>query len=100
MDYRRRLDLNVKDDDLKDISVGDTIEILVKGKVKEVRLGDTPEKPREKAKGDSSPCCGCGIPYSSPSQICIEMDSQKVTAGENKFAALVKERDDDAEEDD
>lgn len=94
MDYRRRLDLNVKDSDLKGVSVGDVIEVTVKGKVKEVRLGDKPE-PEEKKKRKDSGCCGCGIPFHSPSQICIEMDSQRVVAGENKFSALLKQEEEE-----
>ena len=90
MDYRRRLDLNVKDKDLEGIAIGDEVTITVTGKVKELREGDKPDKKRE----TNDSCC-CGIAYSSPSQICIEMSKQVVTNGENQFNAMLKDEEDD-----
>lgn len=90
MDYRRRLDVNVKDKDLEGVSVGDEVTIHVTGIVKELRLGDTPEKKRE-----SEDSCCCGIPYSSPSQICIEMDKQIVEHGKSQFEAMLQSEEED-----
>lgn len=94
MDYKRRMSVEVKDADVKKLSLGDEITIICKGKVKELDLGDKPE-PEEKTKRKSGGICGCGISYHSPSRITIEMDSQKIESGENKFAALTKDEEEE-----
>lgn len=91
MNWKRHMSIDVKDADVKKLSLGDEVTVICKGKVKDLHLGDKPEKKREK--DDKGPCC-CGIPYSSPSRIEIEMDSQKIESGDNTFSALSKDEED------
>lgn len=95
MDYKRRMSVEVKDADVKKLSLGDEVTIICKGKVKELNLGDPPKEEDKKSRKDKG-CCGCGIAYHEPSRVVIEMDSQKVEAGENKFSVLSR----DSEEED
>lgn len=97
MDYKRRMSVEVKDADVKKLQLGDEVTIICKGKVKELRLGDPPKEEDKKARKDKG-CCGCGISWHEPSRVDIEMTSQKVESGENKFSTLSVDKDE--EEDD
>lgn len=94
MDYKRRHSIELKDSDVKKLKLGDEVEITIKGKVKELELGDPPAE-KEKTDRASKGCCGCGIPWTQPSRIVVEMDSQKVKSGENTFSQLAREEEDD-----
>ncbi len=87
MDWKRRLEIDVKDADVKKLSLGDEVTIVCKGKVKDLHLGDPKTEEDKKKRKEDKGCC-CGIPYVSPSRITIEMESQKIESGENKFSAL------------
>lgn len=94
MDYKRRHSVEVKDSDVKKLKLGDEVTITIKGKVKELELGDPPAEEAKKARADKG-CCGCGISYQMPSRITVEMDSQKIESGENKFSQLARDEEEE-----
>lgn len=94
MDYKRRHSIEVKDSDVKKLKLGDDVEITIKGKVKELELGDPPVEADKKSRADKG-CCGCGISYHAPSRLVIEMDSQKVKSGESSFSMLSRDEEED-----
>lgn len=94
MDWKRRMEIDVKDADVKKLSLGDEVTIICKGKVKDLHLGDPKTEEDKKKRKEKGDCC-CAIPYHSPSRITIEMDSQKVESGENAFTTLAKDEEDD-----
>lgn len=94
MDWKRRMSVDVKDSDVKKLQLGDEVTIVCKGKVKELHLGDPPKEEEKKKRAEKGLCC-CGIPYTEPSRVTIEMDSQKVEAGENKFSVLSRDEEED-----
>ncbi len=94
MDYKRRHSVEVKDSDVKKLKLGDEVTITIKGKIKELELGDPPKEEEKKSRADKG-CCGCGISYQMLSRIVLEMDSQKVQSGESSFSMLAREEEED-----
>lgn len=87
MSWKRQVDLDVSDADLKKCSVGDKVSLTITGTIKSTRLG---EKPKD-SEDSYDTCCGCGISRGYPSSITIEMDEQKVKIGDTTFEALAEE---------
>lgn len=88
MSWRRTVELDVSDEDLKKCSAGQQVSLTITGTIKSTRMG---EKPTTSDYEDS--CCGCGISRGYPSSISVEMDSQKVKIGDNTFEALAEDDD-------
>lgn len=85
--WKRQVDLDVADADLKKCSPGDKVILTISGVVKATRLG---EKPSSSDGESDSPCC-CGISSGYPSSITVEMDKQTVKVGDNQFEALAEQ---------